>query len=213
MKVQKIGKRSLVFTYKFSEWDLNLHVIKGDRYNYVIDTGCGPENVLPLMEHINGKPAVVINTHYHWDHVWGNCAFPGSLIISHTLCRGFTDTGWDEMTAKYGRFLAGDVVKRLADMTFEGSLCFEDDGIRIWHTPGHTADSISVYDEQDGVLNAGDNIGDTPQEIVPSLYCPREVYIKTLETYKEMKFETCISGHNVPQGADIAERILAALNV
>ncbi|MGE5494108.1 MAG: MBL fold metallo-hydrolase [Burkholderiales bacterium] len=213
MKVQKIGKRSLVFTYKFPEWDLNLHVINGEKYNYVIDTGCGPANVLPLMEHIKGKLVVVINTHYHWDHVWGNCTFPDSLVISHPLCRSVVKDKWDEMITGNARYIAGNVHMRLPDVTFEGSIYFDDDGIRIWHTPGHTADSISVYDEQDCVLNAGDNIGDTPQEIVPSLDCPREVYIKTLESYKSVKFETCISGHNEPQGADIAERILAALNV
>ncbi len=211
MKIQKIGKRSLVFTYKFTEWNLNLHVIKGERYNYVIDTGCGPENVLPLMEHIKGKPVVVINTHYHWDHVWGNCAFPDSIIISHPLCRELAREKWDEMTAKYGHYIAGSVQMRLPDVTFEGSLYFDDDGIRIFHTPGHTIDSISVYDEKDMVLNAGDNIGDTPQEIVPSLACANEVYINTLEMYKGVKFEACISGHNEPQGADIAKRILAEL--
>jgi glyoxylase-like metal-dependent hydrolase (beta-lactamase superfamily II) len=211
MKVQKVGKRSLVFTYQFPEWNLNLHIINGDRYNYVIDTGLGPKCVQPLMKHLKGKPIVVINTHYHWDHMWGNCAFPDSIIISHPLCREFAREKWDEMTAKYRQYIAGNVEMRLPDVTFEGSLYFADDGIRIMHTPGHTPDSISVLDEADGVLDAGDNIGDTPRDIVPNIDCPKDVYIKTLEDYRKMEFEACVSGHNIVQGSDIAERILAVL--
>ena len=29
----------------------------------------------------------VINTHYHADHAWGNCFFPGATVISHSLAR------------------------------------------------------------------------------------------------------------------------------
>lgn len=211
MKVQKIGKRSLVFTYPGPEWNLNLHIIMGDRYNYVIDTGCGPKSVAPLLKHIQGKPVIVINTHFHWDHVWGNCAFPDSLIVSHKLCRELVIGRWDEMIARNRRYVAGAVNMRLPDMTFEGSLYFEDDGIKVWHTPGHTKDSISVLDERDKVLNAGDNIGDTPRAIVPELACTKEEYKNTLQMYSETEFDVCISGHNEPQGSDIAERILAAL--
>lgn len=211
MRVQKIGKRSLVFTYPGQEWNLNLHVILGDRYNYVIDTGLGPKSVAPLKKHFMDRPVIVVNTHFHWDHVWGNCAFPGSLIISHKLCRELIESRWDEMLARNRRYVAGNVSMRLPDMTFEGSVYFEDDGIKIVHTPGHTMDCISVLDERDRILNAGDNIGDTTEEIVPSLASTKEEYISTLKIYKGMEFDACISGHNEPQGSDIADRILAAL--
>ena len=29
----------------------------------------------------------VINTHYHADHSWGNCFFPGATVIGHALSR------------------------------------------------------------------------------------------------------------------------------
>lgn len=213
MKVQKIGSRSTVFTFGPADWNLNLQLIEGDRYDYVIDTGLGSGSAAPIMEGIKGgkKPIVVINTHYHWDHIWGNAVFADSVIISHRLCREMIAQKWDEMTAKNGRYIDGEAKMLLPGLTFDGELYFSDDGIKIIYTPGHTVDSISVLDERDGVLNAGDNIGDTAEEIVPSLACPKDVYIKTLELYKNMEFEYCVSGHNEVMGRDVIERILSEL--
>lgn len=212
MRVQNIGKRSTVITYDLKDWNLNLHIIEGDRHDYIIDTGLGSASVLPILELLTGKkPVVVINTHHHWDHVWGNWVFKDSLIISHRLCRQTIVQKWDDMAAKNGRYIDGEAKMLLPNVTIDGGICFEDDGISISYTPGHTEDSISVFDERDGVLNAGDNIGDTAEDIVPSLACPKEAYIKTLKLYHSMNFEHCVSGHNEIMGRDVIERILREL--
>lgn len=213
MDIQRIGKRSSIFTYSFPEWDLNLHLIKADKYNYVIDTGLGSLSVEPIIKQIenDGKPVIVINTHYHWDHIWGNCAFENSVIISHKLCREKLSDKWDYMLSKNGRYVYGEVKKSLPILTFNNEIYFPDDKIRIIYTPGHTEDCISVLDERDGVLNAGDNIGDNMKNIVPELDCPKEVYIKTLNLYKSMDFDICVSGHNRILGRDIIDKIIDEL--
>jgi glyoxylase-like metal-dependent hydrolase (beta-lactamase superfamily II) len=162
VKIQEIKSRSVVFTFDATpDWDLNIHLILGDKYNYLIDTGLGSENMEPVKQHLQpGKPVIVINTHYHWDHVWGNVAFGGSAIISHSLCRQRLEERWDAMIRKNRQYISGDVQMCLPNLVFEDGLYFPDDGIRIFYTPGHTEDGISVFDEQDKVLNAGDNIGD-----------------------------------------------------
>ncbi len=212
MTVQKIGTRSTLFTFGLAEWNLNIQLIEADRYNYIIDTGLGSESVLPIMRHIkNKKPIVVINTHYHWDHVWGNWMFKDSIIVSHSLCREIIARKWDEMITKNKRYIAGEARMQLPNLTFNSDLKFEEDGIRLVFTPGHTVDSISVFDEVDRILNAGDNIGDTPEEIVPSLDCPKGEYIKTLEIYENMSFLKCVSGHNEVVGSDVIGRIMDKL--
>jgi glyoxylase-like metal-dependent hydrolase (beta-lactamase superfamily II) len=35
--------------------------------------------------------ALVINTHFHWDHAWGNQAFPEATIIGHADCPALMD--------------------------------------------------------------------------------------------------------------------------
>lgn len=212
MKIEKIKDRNVLFTYNVPKgWDLNLHLIKGNRYNFIIDTGLGSLSVEPIKKYLEGddKPTIVINTHYHWDHIWGNSSFPDSVIISHRLCREMIKSNWDGMMQEWKDVLSGETEMSLPCITFENELYFPEDKVRIIYTPGHTIDSISVIDEEDKVLNTGDNIGDTVDEIIPALYCEKDLYIDTLMKYSRLDFEFCVSGHNVVLTKAVIERILS----
>ena len=213
MKTEKIGKRNIIFKYNLPEWNLNLHLILGQRYNYIIDTGLGSESVEPMKEYLGNdpKPIIVINTHYHWDHIWGNHCFNGHSIISHRHCRRIVKEKWSDMLSKNKSYIRGEVKLCLPNLVFEDCIHFPDDGICVFHTPGHTIDSISVFDQQDRVLNAGDNIGDTPEEIVPSLKTSEAVYLHSLQRYRELDAAACISGHNDILGPDVFHQIESAL--
>ena len=54
--------------------------------------------------------AYVINTHFHWDHAWGNQVFPEATVIGHTNCAALMDGG-DEYLASSGR----DMRRRLEE--------------------------------------------------------------------------------------------------
>lgn len=214
MRIQKIKNRSIVFTISVpSGWDLNVQLIMGNKYNYIVDTGLGSLNIAPIKEYIKheNKPIIVINTHHHWDHIWGNSSFENSIIISHKLCREMIELNWDNMMQKNKQHIYGEVEMDLPNLTFEEEIYFPEDQIRIIYTPGHTIDSISVVDEVDKMINVGDNIGDSIDEIVPSIYGEKEEYINTLLRYNEMDFDSCISGHNVVLEKEIINKILAML--
>ncbi|MEA5040430.1 MAG: MBL fold metallo-hydrolase [Clostridiaceae bacterium] len=210
MDIMKIKTRHVLFRFQMPDWDLNLHLILGTRYNYLVDTGLGSLSVAPVREYLQNdrKPMIVVNTHYHWDHIWGNHVFSDCMIISHRQCRETAECQWAEMLERNKAYVYGDVRKCLPGLVFENTLYFPDDKIRLIYTPGHTSDSISVLDEQEGVLNAGDNIGDTVDKIIPSVQCDKEVYIDTLLKYQTLAFDTCISGHNAVLGNDVIDRIL-----
>lgn len=214
MKIQKIKNRGFLFTfYNSPEWDLNIHLIMGKKHNFIIDTGLGSLSIDPIKEYINNdcKPIIVVNTHYHWDHIWGNGEFKDSIIISHRLCREIIESQWDDMIEKNKRYCYGDVEKYLPNLVFEKELYFPEDKIRIIYTPGHTIDCISVVDEEEKVINVGDNIGDTIEEIVPEVDCEEKLYIDTLLKYKKIDFDTCISGHNVVLDKQVVDSILRNL--
>lgn len=216
MRPVKITDRNIMFTkptlYGF---DLNLGLILGENRNYVIDTGVGLGSVKPILEYIGDdkKPIVVVNTHWHWDHVWGNWCFKDSVIISHSICRTLVDKRWDEDLKKNSQHvIASEVRKKLPNLVFEDKIYFPDDGIIIFHSPGHTEDCISVYDEKDRVLHAGDNIGDTDEIIVPEIDTDIETFRQLIRQYGEYDFDICISGHNKPQARDVLARMEAGLD-
>src|SRR5512146_2750274 len=66
-------------------------VVIGPQWAVVIDTLALPEETLAMRAFIEEELSVpvryVINTHYHADHSWGNCYFPGATIVAHALCR------------------------------------------------------------------------------------------------------------------------------
>ena len=214
MKPVKITDRNIMFTEPMGqEYDLNMGLIFGNRHNFVIDTGLGSGSVAPLLKHLEGnkKPIVVINTHSDWDHIWGNWVFKDSIIISHIKCHELMEKHWDEAVRELAQRIDGEVYKCLPNMVFNDSLCFPDDGIEIFYSPGHTIGDISVYDVKDKVLYAGDNIGDTADAIVPYINTDIETFKGLITLYKKFDFDICISGHNKPQGKNITTLMEAAL--
>ena len=210
MKLSKIKNRGILFTYDHPGWDLNIYLIRGRNYNYIIDTGLGSYCIEPILNYIkaDAKMTIIINTHYHWDHIWGNGAFGDCILISHKLCREMIQKTWDEMLAKNGNYCYGEVKIILPNLVFEDELYFCEDKIRIFHSPGHTLDSISILDEEDHVLILGDNIGDSMEELLPSICSEKSTYRDTMLKYEQMKFDLCISGHNKVLDKEVVRTIL-----
>ncbi|MCL2702432.1 MAG: MBL fold metallo-hydrolase [Defluviitaleaceae bacterium] len=214
MKPVKITERNIMFTQPMGEgYDLNLGLILGNKYNYVIDTGLGSGSVAPVLEYTanDGKPVIAVNTHWHWDHIFGNFVFEKSFIIAHSACRELIEKNWDEIDRGCAKYKDGEMRKCLPNTVFEGEIRFPEDGVVIFHSPGHSADCISVYDAVDKVLHAGDNIGDTEEEIVPWIDTDMETFRKLIETYKRYDFDFCVSGHNKPQTKAVLARMEAGL--
>ncbi|MGO4383167.1 MBL fold metallo-hydrolase [Specibacter sp. RAF43] len=57
---------------------LNTGLVVGAERALVIDTGCGPRHgaeILAAVRTVTALPLVVVNTHAHWDHFFGNATF------------------------------------------------------------------------------------------------------------------------------------------
>ena len=100
------------------------------------------------------------------------------------------ESKWEDMMIKNNQYCYGEVDMYLPNLVFERELYFPEDKIKLLHTPGHTLDSISVLDEKENVLLVGDNIGDSMAEVIPSIYCEKDVYINTMKEYEKMDFDT-----------------------
>ncbi|MHA1577992.1 MAG: MBL fold metallo-hydrolase, partial [Candidatus Thorarchaeota archaeon] len=88
--------------------------------------------------------------------------------------------------------------------TFQDTLRFEDDGVKFFHTPGHTLDSASCYDMVDKVLFVGDNV----ESPLPYLnHVNFDQYIRTLKSYLEFDWKLMIAGHDKPlKNSDLVKK-------
>ncbi len=174
--------------------------ITGPQWAVVIDTLAMPEETLEMRAYIEEQLGVpvryVINTHYHADHCWGNCFFPGATVISHSMTRELIESkGNLSLEAAKKQNPALKTVKLVPPhMTFsEGNLSLRvgKKTLVLSSAPGHSKDGISVLVEEDRVLFAGDSFMALPYFVDGD---PDEL-TATIKHIGKMGLENIIQGH------------------
>ena len=218
MKITELTKRSIMFTVpEDGEGGIvNMNLILGKKHNFIIDTGTGESNVKAMLDYIGNdtKPIITIITHAHWDHIFGNSALKDEIIVSHTLARSIMDESWDTVVERIlkerGEFVDANLHKCLPNLLFENSLHFPEDGISLFHTPGHSDDGISVYDAVDKALYVGDNFGVFDGVAYLWAKDPQDSR-NFIEMYRKYDIEICIPSHSEPQTGVVMGLLDAAL--
>jgi glyoxylase-like metal-dependent hydrolase (beta-lactamase superfamily II) len=156
--------------------DVKSFLVSGDDQALLVDTGMGFANLRAVVEQYTDKPILMVNSHGHLDHIGDNWRFERRLAHAGDLDRIRAGVPNERMR----HFLAPEAFSKnlpasLDPSTFaipgtdvertvdEGDVI--DLGRRrflILHTPGHSAGSISFFEEETGVLIAGDTIYEGP---------------------------------------------------
>lgn len=80
-----------VFRRRYQSLDLNVGVVLGDDGVLIVDTRASHRQARQLIEDLAGLTSLpvrwVVNTHWHWDHTFGNHEFAGALLYGHEECR------------------------------------------------------------------------------------------------------------------------------
>ena len=208
MKVQKVGNRGYLFTFlEMDNYPTNVYLIQGKKRFFLCDTFLGPsymkEIALFTKKEIGKKPFVIFNSHFHWDHIWGNSFFEDSMIVSHLLTREkILKVGKKEVT-KHQKYWEKKAILKPPDCTFQEKLLFPEDSVEFFYSPGHTLDSSSCLDAEDGVLFVGDNL-ENPIPYLESSYL--EEYDNTLRKYKLVHWEAIITGHGAVTGQNLLNK-------
>jgi cyclase len=175
-------------------------VVTGPQWAIVIDTLALPEETLAMRSFIEEELSVpvryVINTHYHADHSWGNCFFPGATILSHTLCReAILEKGAASLEAAKRQNPIFKPVKLVPPhLTFsqgEMALRVGKKNLILFPTPGHSQDGISILIEEDRVLFAGDAFLPLPYIVDGNV----DDLVATIKKIGKMGLENIVQGH------------------
>ncbi len=175
-------------------------VVAGPQWAVVIDTLALPDETLGMREFIEHELSVpvryVINTHYHADHAWGNCFFPGATIVAHALCRLYLDErGNPSLEAARKQNAALRQVKIvLPHMTFDSgelNLRVGKKNLTIMPAPGHSDDGIAVLVEEDRVLFAGDAFMPLPYVVDGDI----DDIAASIKKIGRMGLENIVQGH------------------
>jgi glyoxylase-like metal-dependent hydrolase (beta-lactamase superfamily II) len=172
----------------------------GPSWAVVIDTLATPDEAINIRTFIEQELEVpvryVINTHYHADHSWGNCFFPGATVVAHQKCY--------ELLEKKGVLALQEARKQnqvyrqvkivLPHLTFNESqvtLRVGKKNLILCTLPGPSPDNIGVLIEEDRILFAGDAFMPLPYLVDGDI----EDLVTSLKKINKMGLENVVPGH------------------
>jgi glyoxylase-like metal-dependent hydrolase (beta-lactamase superfamily II) len=163
----EVGDRFFVRRYAF--YDQNIGLILGDGEALVIDTRSTHVQALEILAHVRELTrtpvTVVVNTHGHFDHAYGNHVFRPATIWGHERCVTFIERTGEARRPKIALEepdLAADledVVIDPPDRTFAETATVELGGRSVelrFLGRGHTDHDIVINVPGTGVWWAGD---------------------------------------------------------
>ena len=172
----EVGER--VFVRRYAFYDQNIVVVLGRDEALVLDTRSTHVQAREILGDLRelGAPAVgiVVNSHGHYDHAFGNAVFRPAPIWGHERCAAMLRTLGDRMREAAAaevpdiRDDLAEVIVDPPDRTFseQATICL-DDGREVslrYLGRGHTDNDVVMRVEGADVLCAGDLLenGATP---------------------------------------------------
>jgi glyoxylase-like metal-dependent hydrolase (beta-lactamase superfamily II) len=174
---------------------------------YLIDPGMAINEIISIRDHLSASGLEcegIIITHHHWDHLMGIKGLNVSNVIAHekfpeelqnhlesnrkSVWKWASEANVHGVEIPDASFVTKPVLDGFTQTVGNAHLMFI-------HTPGHTADHISVYDPQSETLWAGDILSDLE---IPYIRGSIIAFIDTLEKVAGMQISAIIPGHGFP---------------
>ena len=201
----EVGDR--VLRRRHAQLDLNVGLVLGDEHVLVVDSRAHDgqaDELLAAVRLVTSRPVtVLVNTHHHWDHTFGNARFVDAEVVGHRRCR---DQLLEHGATMRDRVAASDWMdaedrRRLAEVEIRPPERLVDDvldlelggrTVRVQHLGrGHTDNDVVVL--VDDVLFAGDLV----EEGAPPQFGdahPTE-WVATLDRVAALAAGTVVPGH------------------
>ncbi len=142
-------------------WQQNYnYLIVGDERALLFDAGPGIRDVRRVAEALTDKPIVFLPSHFHYDHVGNRITFNEIAVVDLPYIRDRAIGNRLKIT----RYEHLGAFEGFAAPTWDVDLWWPvgadiDLGQRsltLLHTPGHTYDSISLWDKDNRIVFSGD---------------------------------------------------------
>ncbi|MHA1595003.1 MAG: MBL fold metallo-hydrolase [Candidatus Baldrarchaeia archaeon] len=178
-----------------------------DEKNVLIDTGIGAKQIKELTKDV--KIDIVVNSHFHEDHIAFNKMFSKSKICAHELdapaimsidrlieLYGPRDT----MAVKYIESFIRETYNlqnSRVDMTFRDGFVFQLGELRmeVVHTPGHSAGHCCFLIPEEGVIFLADIDLTSFGPWYGCVDSDVDAFLKSIEKVKKERFEVAVTSH------------------
>lgn len=153
------------------------YLILGSERALLFDTGLGFGDIRATITRFTALPVVVVNSHSHYDHIGGNYQFdwiygpdhpytrPRTGGLDHELVKEAVAPGWiwKELPEGFDPARFETRGYEIDEYVQEGSVIdLGDRRLEVLMTPGHSPDSLCLFDRQGRLLFTGDTYYPAP---------------------------------------------------
>ena len=125
----------------------------------IIDPGSDADKICKVIDNNSLKPAIIVNTHYHFDHTGANRSIKNRYDIPIAIGEKDAPLLKDAYKAAL-EFMIHAEMSPKADILFkEGdTLSVGEKIFEVLETPGHTQGSVCLYSKKEKILFSGDTL-------------------------------------------------------
>lgn len=149
------------------------YLLLGDEESVLIDSGSGYRDIEPLVRYLTDLPVTLVITHYHYDHL-GNVNSFDKTILTEIQIENQIVTDKSKIKPSSDSHLGA--IENIPEPTIHFDEIVPDDTvidlgnreIRLLPAPGHSRNSIVIYDQHSKQLFVGDYL--IPAVLITSKY-------------------------------------------
>ena len=151
-----------IFRLIFSPIEVNTYILTDETGKCaVIDCGCYNKaefgKLTDLIDKKKLQPDLLLNTHCHLDHIFGNRMFLEKYNLG-TFCHKSEEKNRKDsvMHAQLFGLTMGNPPEPAGNIADGEYVTFGTVNLLALHVPGHTVGSLAFYNKEDGVVFTGD---------------------------------------------------------
>ncbi|MBW1602477.1 MBL fold metallo-hydrolase [Streptomyces sp. JJ66] len=199
------------FVQPHGGWCLNNAGLVLGETALLIDTAATESRTRRLREEVlrlvPDGPDLLVNTHFHGDHVFGNSHFtPRARVLAHASARSDMAESGLGLCGLWPDVPWGDLRLVLPDLTFRDALTVHtgDLSVELLHFgPAHTAGDVVAWVPERGVLFTGDVAWSqvTPFVLMGSF----EGSFRALDRMRALRPRVVVAGHGPVAGPEVLD--------
>ena len=153
-----------IFRFVFSPITVNTYILADESGKCaVIDCGCYDEDEFKILTDLIGEkkldPVLLLNTHCHLDHIFGNRMFLEKYKLG-SYCHDEEEMNRTNAVMYSGYFgLTMEEPPEPAGFLSDGeSISFGSETLTAIHVPGHAPGSLAFYSKKNNIIFTGDTL-------------------------------------------------------
>jgi glyoxylase-like metal-dependent hydrolase (beta-lactamase superfamily II) len=189
----------------------NIWHVRGRDRDLLIDSGMGVVSLREQIPLLSGRPVLAVASHTHFDHIGTHHEFAERAvhpdeadILAHPTRSNTVADKYVQDDSIFTQLPPGDwnphrydvVPAPATQLLPEGSVVDAGDrSFEVFHLPGHSPGSITLYEKASGILFAGDVVYDGPLAYDEENADEMRQYVASMKRLLELPVRVVHGGH------------------